>query len=610
MLTTPWALLALVTVPIVFGIYFFRTRSRRREVSSLFLWVDRNRSNQGGRRLRRLQLPLLIFLELLALLLLAVAAARPMIRQDAAGHPTAIILDCSYSMSAVSGGSKSVRDRAREDLDRMLRMQIGFPVQFVLAGTRPELVPGRAGTLEQARRILQAWDCQAPAADLDAAVSLVSNIVTQGTKILVVTDRPPEGEVEQGKLLWKSYGEKADNLAVIHANRTRRDGRDRLLLEIANFSDQPQPLRLSILRPERQSVLLRDEKTLGPKEVHRLRTGIAEEAGTIEIRLAEDALEIDNRLTLLPPTRRPVRVRIDAMPDPAGDKIRRAVESSGIAETVSSHPEIVFTAAENVSDLPATAWTVRILCPDETRQGVKSFVGPFIFDANHPLVAGLSLDGVIWSGLEDPGLGGTTILSAGEVPLVTEQRRRNGTRILNMQLDDRHSTLSASPAWPILMWNILKYRQERMPGLVENNLKLGAEAEYVVSEEDRTVRIVPPQGEARTISVSVGTVGGLSLPQDGAIRIPAEQVGVYRIESESGEYAFAVGTLSPEESDLLEAATQTHGNWLDEKTLRDEYESIVWCFLLAALACLAVHRHLVSGHAYAFTKNRYEIDLS
>ncbi|HBT76504.1 MAG TPA: hypothetical protein DEB39_06170, partial [Planctomycetaceae bacterium] len=45
-LATPWALLALAAVPLVFGIYFFRTRSRRREVSSLFLWVDHTRSQQ------------------------------------------------------------------------------------------------------------------------------------------------------------------------------------------------------------------------------------------------------------------------------------------------------------------------------------------------------------------------------------------------------------------------------------------------------------------------------------------------------------------------------------------------------------------------------------
>ena len=166
MLTAPWALLGLISIPIVFGIYLFRTRSRRREVSSLFLWVDRNQARQGGRRIQRLQLPLLILLELLALILLTAAATRPMIRIESLGRPTAVILDASYSMAA-GLGEDTVRRRALDDLHRMLSPQfgthqIGFPVQFIVAGAKPQLLPGRAKNAVEARDLLDAWTCASP----------------------------------------------------------------------------------------------------------------------------------------------------------------------------------------------------------------------------------------------------------------------------------------------------------------------------------------------------------------------------------------------------------------------------------------------------------------
>src|SRR5215469_10000895 len=90
MFATPWAFLALAAVPIAVGIYLFRMRPRRRVVSALFLWVDRQQMQQGGQRIQSPQLPLILLLEIIALSLLAIAAARPMLRIEAKSPPTAI----------------------------------------------------------------------------------------------------------------------------------------------------------------------------------------------------------------------------------------------------------------------------------------------------------------------------------------------------------------------------------------------------------------------------------------------------------------------------------------------------------------------------------------
>lgn len=587
MLTAPWALLSLLAIPIVFGIYFFRTRSKRREVSSLFLWVDRNQAKQGGRRLQTLQLPLLILLEILILALLAVAAARPMVRSELTGRPTAIILDASYSMSA-GEGEDTTQNRALDDLHRMLDRQIGFPVQFVLAGAKPQLVAGRAKNAAEAREILKDWVCESESADIDAAVSLTANVSTPGTKILVVTDHVPSSELTEGKVLWKAYGKPAENVAIVHASRTFQDDRDRLLLEIANFSDKETRLQLNIIETKLKKVVFREDKILEPLAVHRIRTGIPKEIENLEIHLADDPLKIDNHLTVLPPSRRPIRVRVENIPAELKSKLEKALDVSGMIRRVEDRPELLFDLSSesigsaNSSTQSSSLWTVRLISQDHS-DAVKSFVGPFVIDYQHPIATGLSLDGVVWGGSETLHLPGSPIISAGNVPLLTEQRRRNGSRILTLQLNDRISTLTSGPAWPILVWNILKYRGGQRPGIAVNNLKLGNEAEFIADEADKNLEIIPPDGKARTLALTGSST-----------RIPADQIGVYQIKSESGESCFSVGTLSTEESNLLAATTETRGNWFDEETLRSDFVPLTWALLLAVLLLLTVHHALVS----------------
>lgn len=583
MLTTPWALGALIAVPIVLGIYFFRTRSRRRDVSSLFLWVDQRQSKQGGRRLQRVPLPLLMLLELLVLILLAVAAARPMIRIESLGRPTTIILDASYSMEA-GFEPDTTKQRAIRGLHRMLDSQIGYPVQFVLAGAKPQLLAGRAKNAAEAREMIQTlWKCPAPTANLDAAVALATNVSLPGTKVLVVTDHAPSADLTEGNVLWKAFGRPVDNLAVVYASRVEREGKDRLLLETANFSRESRPLRMTLLDPVGRRVVFRDERTIEPLGVHRLRMGIPDGVGTLEVRLADDALAIDNRLTLLSPSRRPVRVRIGNLPAGLAPKVRKAVEASGIAVLVDDGPELQFDSSPPDPAAPATLWTVRIVSETDASK-VKAFIGPFVLHDSSPVTTGLALEGVVWGAAEAAGLDGDVLIAAGEVPLLTELRRRDGSRTLSLQWNDTLSTLTSGPAWPILIWNLIQYRSSQTVGPAVNNLKLGAEARFLPAEGDSNIEIRSPQGEMKTVAVGRGGVDML-----------ADETGVYRIKAPSGEYRFAVGTLSTEESNLVEATTGTYGDWFDEETLRSDFQSVAWAILLAALALLLVHQGLVSA---------------
>jgi hypothetical protein len=155
-LTYPLALIALASVPALAAIYILRNRYRRRTVSSLVLWRFHIQAKPGGATIHRLQLPLLFFLELLALVLLVAAAAGPHWQLPQSNRPLIVILDDSFSMRAAAAGV-SAQARAGDYLKQLFQHQPPPYVRLILAGTEPRLLGGSVRTWPEVEQLLAQW---------------------------------------------------------------------------------------------------------------------------------------------------------------------------------------------------------------------------------------------------------------------------------------------------------------------------------------------------------------------------------------------------------------------------------------------------------------------
>ncbi|MCL2348281.1 MAG: BatA domain-containing protein [Planctomycetaceae bacterium] len=621
LLTSPVSLLALAAIPVLIGIYLFRTRSRRYVVSSLFLWADQQQSRQGGRRLDKLQTPLTLFLEALILALIAIAAAGPNLRDRAASHPTVVVLDASYSMSAGFDGD-TPQKRALDDLAKFLRSSEPFPVQFVLAGTETETISGRATSAPEAIRMLDQWHCNAPAAVLDSAIGLASNLSVADVKILVITDQPPKVGIPVGKIEWRAYGKPLDNIALTGASRVFQGEKDKLLIEATNFSPKAQTLQLQLTnisggapverirmvgdaistkeRPTgaeklqtNSSFVLKDiNEPIEAQTTLRYHVTLPDGVRDVQTQLANDSLLIDNTARLLPPDRRPVRVSIRDLSDSVAIPLKRGLAATGIAKFDDTNPEICFTSGhfseteQPVPDLPPGCWTMRFYTEIPDNQA-EAFVGPFIIDKTHPIMEGLSLEGIVWTAGTNQPLPGYSMLAVGNTPLLSEQNRPDRTKSFHLQWRPDLSTLAMSPGWPILFWNILQYRAEHSPGIRINNIRLGTSAIFNPFPGDDRVQIVTPGGATRTMTVRTDRLS-----------IPADEVGVYTIKAPSGEYRFSSLPPASEESDLTQAVTGVWGGWLDQETLRTDYKNMLWLPLLIASVLLFLHLVIIARNRF------------
>jgi len=583
-LTYPLALLAAAALPALAAIYILRNRYRRREVSSLMLWQFAVLSREGGAKVNKLQLPLVFFLELLALALLVTAATGPRWQLPAHARPLVVILDDSASMLASDGAAvnaaspNSPRAKAAAALDDLLKSRKFLSIRLVLAGPKPRVLGSAVTTATEVREALAQWTCQAPDAALDAAVALANDLGGPQSQLLVLSDHAsPGSEFTGNRIQWWAFGATQPNLAFVNATRTTHGESDRVLLEVANYSASA--TTSAAYRITSGSNLLRSATlSLEPRARQRLILNLPAGTPAIEATLATDSLAADNRVTLLPAVRKRIRVQ-NSLDDAAiRSQVDKALEATGLRSSISASPEIIL---HNARATPAgtNAWGLRFLT--ETNAATPH-TGPFIVDTAHPLARGLALDGVVWTAAA-PGTNqfGLPIVTAGNTPLLSATEDALGRQQITLHLVPDRSTLTATPNWPILFWNLLTWRARETPGLTESNFRLGSEVS--VRAATNSVRLILPTGATRTLTKSAEE-----------FVLEPELPGLYTVNAGSTSWQFAVNLMSPEESDLATAKTGKWGEWERPEETRREYASVLWLFVLGALVVMVTHLFLVT----------------
>jgi uncharacterized membrane protein len=187
------AALALL-VPLV-ALHLRRRKPPRRAVGSLLAWRDLPAAGGGGaRRIGRPPLPLLLALQVLALILLVVALARPVSNESATTSSHVYVVDESMWMGAQQGGTARI-DAARGVLrERLAALPGDEAVRIVGAGATPAvLFEGKAADAGPALGRLRAGP---GAANLTAALRLAAGLRAGSGDQIALLRAPEEAAPE------------------------------------------------------------------------------------------------------------------------------------------------------------------------------------------------------------------------------------------------------------------------------------------------------------------------------------------------------------------------------------------------------------------------------
>jgi Aerotolerance regulator N-terminal len=508
-------------------VLFWMLKLRRRpvRVSSTLLWKKSVRDLEGNIPWQRVRPSFLLFLQLLAVVLLAMAIARP--TRDAAvvvSGEVVVVIDAGASMKAIADIDGSTRlELAKRDASALVR-QIGSRssstrFRVVRGGSQAQLVSGRAGTWRQAIASINSIEANDSVSDLDSAMELVEAMrsgestdersIDDSMMTYVFSD---DSEAKLGDAILRvpmvgdptqAYEDGNLGIAVLAAQRDQSDAdRCRVFVTIAGRVSGKTGV---IIRATAGDLVLASRAIeLDPDE-----DGVAESTATLVFDLdredllevsiqREDALESDNRGWVLLPDPSPIVTTVVA-PDGIADPL--LVDVLGAA--TGGRVEVV---AEGQSVSGSTGLMVydRVVRDPRVLMPTISFVGSesedealsrvLSWERGHPTMRDVDLGGLRYIG---GGVLAGEALATGTSGVVISEIAENGVRHLSIGFALEDSNWGVQISMPMFVSNAVGYL---LPG---------------TSGSGRVYRTGQPLGEE-----------GVVIDQVGLAEVDGERIGV------------------------------------------------------------------------------------
>lgn len=431
----PAALWALLALPAILAIHFLQRESRHVLISTLFLLDQLAPESAQGRRFERLRSSVPLWLQIFAVLLATWLLAQPRwLRADSTQH-VVVVLDSSVSMSAF-------RDELNQNFNRITQRlaQGSAKTEWQLLDSDTSHAALYSGTDRTALlAALQKWTPRLATQDVLPALQVGQTLLHGNGILIFVSDRVrdlPDGV----RLL--AVGHALDNCGFSGATVKGREWRALVKNYGATVQKRTWWMEAGGERFAAQ------ELTLAPGQSVSLTGQIPGSANACELFLTADAFAMDDRLPIVLPEPKRLRIAVQAN-TPFADFLNQFTGSIEAAEASAEKPDVQFRTYDSAAgQLPNSTAVVLVADPAP----LNEFLPGNVAAENHPLTEGLN-----WSGLlcrhsfRVPAKPGDEVLVwQGDRPLIF--LRTNGdASLLVVNFDTRASNAAQLPAFVILL---------------------------------------------------------------------------------------------------------------------------------------------------------------
>ncbi|MBD3674063.1 MAG: BatA domain-containing protein [Planctomycetaceae bacterium] len=550
----PWGLLGLLSLPAIAAIHMFHHRYPPLLISGAHLWGAEMQVTTAGRKRERLPITPSLILELLAALLISLILANPIFGNTGQVTHLIVVLDNSASMQAKNSEGLSFRDAALQKLEQRVQQEDRDTViTLMTTGRRIQKLAGPV-SWQDAQLAFADWNPIETVHDVQPAWDRAVQLAAGHGQILYLTDHiPEEGALPPDEMEIVSVGQILKNVGFTTARWTfdPEQNQGGLFLRIANYSDEPAEIVLT--GTTRNQELFARKTKLSAKATAPIQIPVPGGIGEVKITLSspDDALAIDNTVTLIEPRIRTVRLGMQLPEDHlARQPLERIVSALPDAEfTDGDDPHLLIDTAGETPESSVRRWWIGIGPLDATeaaRENAKDFLGPYLMEKQNPILEGVVLGGVVWGGVQEWPYEIIPMISAGSTPLMG---RLAGTLTNGyaLNIDLARSNLTNSPDWPILIMNLIEQRRAAMPGLSRWNYRINEDIQFRLYEG-----LSDPAGEGALQLTLEGAGNTKPVLRSEIVFISApESPGIYTIREGEEEFGkFSVNFFDPRESNL------------------------------------------------------------
>jgi hypothetical protein len=582
-LSTPLALIALGTIPLIVVLHSLTLRWKNLGVSSLLFWDAVLREKKTSMRLRRILRSLMLLAQLFVAALLALALTQPLLSQSSLSGKGNVILvmDETASMKTREGPRQRFDLGKGRALDLLPGLRRGSRMCLIAAARTPALVVPFTEDKERLRRAIQGLRATDEWGDMRESVLFALSLrdAKRDDRVVIITDGAFDslGDLDAGEP-WISLirvGESRRNAGITALALRKIVGPDEeyeMFVNVKNFSRQAMSFPLTITAGRTRvydtevSLTAGEERGFSMPYSGPLSPSVsarsAGQAGstqtmeegriTAEIGTSDD-LPTDNRSYAVLQPARGIRVLIVGQENFFLKSALTALPNVTIGE---SAPEALGrTLEEDVvvfdgGTLPPLEKGNYILIgavpPNLPLKVTGVLQDPRItaWKRGHPLLSSISPESIsIRQALKVEAQGCTTLLQSGNNPimLICEWE---GLKVLFIGFSMDDSDLPLRPAFPVLLANALEWFSPGWLSVQAEQIQAGDPKEISISRsavDSGPVLIQRPDGTREV------------LPETGAPPsfLDTSEVGFYGV-TESGLKTgqFAVTLSSPEESDI------------------------------------------------------------
>jgi hypothetical protein len=323
----PAAFALTLLLPIIVVLYLLRLRRTEQVVSSTYLWRRMVRDLEANAPWQRLRRSLLLILQLLTLIALILALARPFTWAEGTGGQAAIlILDTSASMAAVDVSPNRLEAAKTQALRYVDGLPDGARVTVIAAGDGAQVLASSSQDRRQVRLAIQSAQIGQPGwgSDLSAALELGAAIAARrpDAETVVYSDGRvdlPQHLALEGHARYLPMGISGDNQAIGALTLQPAPGGGRtVFVQVINYGPSPVQRRLvlsSVAGPAaggaRQTLNVYD-LDLAPGELRAVvAEGLPPEVFAVEAQLlGEDVLAADDRAWAVHSSGQPARITL------------------------------------------------------------------------------------------------------------------------------------------------------------------------------------------------------------------------------------------------------------------------------------------------------------
>ncbi len=469
-LANPLGLLVLLGIPAVLAIHFLQRKAVELPVSTLFLLERTQRDAASGRRLERIIPSIPLWMQLLAVLLLAWFLAEPRFQKSGSVQRIAVVLDSSASMGVFKNAAIA---RLAAELPRFQGPASTIELTVIESATsRPRLYAG--SSVDELKAALEKWQPLDGLTDPTQALRLARSLVSREGTVIYLTDTPADSLPFEARLI--AVGDPVENVGFTGVTFATEEGALVWRALVRNYRKTAVDRTWSI-----------QTSTGGtePRPLHldagaliTLQSAFPTDAKNVRLVLSPDRFPLDDTLPLVAP--KPKSLALFTATSPAfadlTEKLLRALDAA-IPTNDAATADLSITSYDPLDPVLPPGNSV-IFVEDSTRSG--AYLKGGILAEPHPL-----LDSLNWQSLLvretielDRLPSDTVLLWQDKRPLIflrekPATEKQPATRQLCFNFDLRLSNASNQPAFIVLLHRFAESIREAKVAPTSANLETG-----------------------------------------------------------------------------------------------------------------------------------------